>query len=81
MAGAVSRVKAGKLAGGDFAVQASIRDVLMNNRLIIEAARDGGLASPLLDACELLYAETAGVGHGEADMAAVIHTIGGRAQG
>ncbi|MGK5685491.1 NAD(P)-dependent oxidoreductase [Actinoplanes sp. URMC 104] len=78
MASPISRVKTAKLAGGDFTVQASIRDVLMNNRLIVEAARAGGLASPLLDVCEQLYAETAALGHGEADMAAVVHAIGHR---
>ena len=75
MASTVSRGKAAKLTGGDFAVQASIRDVLMNNELIVAAARAGGLAAPLLDTCRDLYAETAALGHGEDDMAAVIAAI------
>jgi 3-hydroxyisobutyrate dehydrogenase len=59
-------------------VQASIRDVLENNRLIVEAARLAGLASPLLDACHALYAETTELGHAGADMAAVIRAIEAR---
>jgi 3-hydroxyisobutyrate dehydrogenase len=78
MASVVSEVKAAKLAEGDFAVQASIRDVHYNNRLIVEAAERRGLASPLLTACRELYAETAALGHDAADMAAVIHAIRGR---
>ena len=75
MASTVSRGKAAELVDGDFTVQASIRDVLMNNELIVAAARTGGLASPVLDVCRELYAETAALGHGELDMAAVIRAI------
>ncbi|WP_127503367.1 NAD(P)-dependent oxidoreductase [Actinoplanes solisilvae] len=72
MASAVSRGKAGKLVDGDFDVQASIRDVLKNNELIVAAARRRGLASPLLDVCRDLYASTAALGHAESDMSAVV---------
>ncbi|GAA1882745.1 NAD(P)-dependent oxidoreductase [Asanoa iriomotensis] len=75
MASAVSRVKARKLVDRDFAVQASIANVLDNNRLVAAAARQAGLASPLLDAAHALYAETLALGHGPADMAAVLHAI------
>ncbi|MBM2620045.1 NAD(P)-dependent oxidoreductase [Actinoplanes sp. LDG1-06] len=75
MASAVSRGKAGKLVEADFAVQASIRDVLKNNELIVAAARHRDVASPLLDVCRDLYAATAALGHSEADMAAVIHAL------
>jgi 3-hydroxyisobutyrate dehydrogenase len=78
MASTVSRAKARKLTDADFEVQASIRDVLENNRLIVEAARSAGLASPLLDACQALYSETAELGHAGADMAAVIRAIEAR---
>jgi 3-hydroxyisobutyrate dehydrogenase len=78
MASDVSRVKTAKLVGGDFAVQASVRDVLMNNRLIADAARSAGLASPLLDACHALYGETLALGHGAEDMAAVLRAIEAR---
>lgn len=78
MASAVSRGKAAKLVSGDHAVQASITDVLKNNRLIAEAARRAGIASPLLDVCHALFAETEAQGHGTADMAAVVRAIEAR---
>jgi 3-hydroxyisobutyrate dehydrogenase len=78
MASAVSRTKARKLAERDFTVQAAIADVLRNARLVAEAARASGLASPLLDVCHALYGETLALGHGHADMAAVVHAIEAR---
>lgn len=75
MASVVSRGKAGKLVAGDFAVQAAVRDVHTNSRLIVEAAARRGIAAPLLTACEELFAETAELGHDTADMAAVIHAM------
>ncbi|MEV4299315.1 NAD(P)-dependent oxidoreductase [Microbispora rosea] len=78
MASDVSRVKAVKLAGRDFAAQAAIADVLKNNRLIAEAARRAGVASPLLDVCHALFAETFALGHADLDMAAVVHAIEAR---
>jgi hypothetical protein len=62
MASDVSRMKAPKLVGRDFAVQATISNVLENNRLIAEAAREAGVASPLLDVCHALYGETRALG-------------------
>lgn len=78
MASSVSRVKGQKLVARDFDVQASIADVLKNNRLVAEAARAAQLASPLLDVCHALYGETVALGHGGADMAAVIRAIEAR---
>jgi 3-hydroxyisobutyrate dehydrogenase len=78
MASAISRVKVAKLVDGDFDVQASIRDVLENNRLIAEAARTAGISSPLIDICHALYAETVALGHGGDDMAAVIRAVEAR---
>ena len=78
MASAVSRMKAAKLVDRDFTVQASARDVLMNNRLIAEAARAAGIASPLLDACHQLFGETVALGHGAEDMAAVVRALEAR---
>jgi 3-hydroxyisobutyrate dehydrogenase len=75
MASSVSRVKAPKLVDGDFAAQASIFDVLYNTRLVAEAAREAGIASPLLDLCHALYGETEALGLAGADMAAVIRAI------
>lgn len=78
MASDVSRVKAAKLLAQDFAAQAAIGNVLYNNRLIAEAARAAGIASPLLDVCHALYAETEALGLGGADMVAVIRAIEAR---
>lgn len=75
MASTVSRAKAPKLRDRDFAVQAGIVDVLKNNQLIAAAARDAGIASPLLDVCHSLYTETVALGHGGSDMVAVLHAI------
>lgn len=81
MASAVSRVKAPKLLARDFAVQAAATDVLKNNRLIAEAARQAGLASPLLDICHTLFGETVAQGHGGEDMVAVLHALESRTDG
>jgi 3-hydroxyisobutyrate dehydrogenase len=80
MASSVSRVKAFKLLARDFGVQASIRDVLKNNRLIAEAARAAGIASPLLDVCHGLFGETDELGLGDTDMITVIRAIEQRTQ-
>ena len=81
MASGVSRAKVDKLVGGDFGVQASISDVLYNNCLIAQAAREAGVASPLLDVCHALYGEAERLGHGELDMAAVVRAIEARTDG
>jgi 3-hydroxyisobutyrate dehydrogenase len=81
MASAVSRVKGAKLVARDFAVQAGAADVLKNNRLIAQAARKAGLASPLLDVCHALYDETVARGHGGEDMTAVLHALQARTDG
>lgn len=81
MASAVSRMKAPKLRDRDFAVQAGAVDVLKNNRLIAAAAREAGLASPLLDVCHALFTETVAMGHGDGDMVSVLHAIEARTKG
>ncbi|WP_225960241.1 NAD(P)-dependent oxidoreductase [Nonomuraea africana] len=78
MASGVSRMKAPKLLARDFAVQAAVRDVLMNNQLIADAARESRLASPLLDVCHALFRETVALGHGGSDMVAVLHALEAR---
>lgn len=72
MASKVSSLKLAKLVEKDYAVQASIADVLMNATLIFDAARAAGVASPLLDRSRDLFARADQLGHGKADMAAVI---------
>jgi 3-hydroxyisobutyrate dehydrogenase len=78
MASSISRVKTAKLVRRDFEVQAGIADVLKNNRLVLDAARATGVASPLLDVCHDLYAEAVALGNGGRDMAAVITAIEAR---
>lgn len=75
MASGVSRMKLPKLLERDFSVQAAISDVLMNNRLIADAAREANLASPLLDVCLSLFTEAENLGLGRSDMAAVVQAI------
>jgi 3-hydroxyisobutyrate dehydrogenase len=78
MASDVSRIKAAKLLGRDFGVQASLRDVLFNNRLVAAAARGAGVPSPVLDACHALYEEAFTLGYGAEDMAAVVKALEAR---
>ena len=80
MASDVSRVKGAKLAAGDFSVQSAIPDVLKNARLTQDAARTKGLASPLLDVCVALYGEAIAQGHGDLDMAGIIHAFEARSR-
>lgn len=75
MASQVSRAKAAKLAHRDFARQAGIADVLKNSRLIVEEAREAGIASPQMDACLALFRETLALGLGGEDMVAVVRAI------
>lgn len=80
MASEVSRGKAAKLLRRDFSAQAAIHDVLKNNRLIAEAARGADVASPLLDVCHQLFAETSAAGFPGEDMAAVVRAIEARTE-
>jgi 3-hydroxyisobutyrate dehydrogenase len=75
MASEVSRLKVAKLVAQDFGVQAGVANVLENSRLITEAARNAGIASPLLDVCHALYAETHSLGLDGDDMVAVVRAI------
>jgi 3-hydroxyisobutyrate dehydrogenase len=79
MASDISRVKIFKLVMRDFDVQGSITNVLKVNRLIAQAAREVGVASPLLDVCHALFGETQALGHGQSDMAAVVYALEARA--
>ncbi|MFJ9244945.1 NAD(P)-dependent oxidoreductase [Streptomyces sp. NPDC101776] len=81
LASSVSRMKGPKLVTRDFTVQAAAADVLKNNRLIAEAAREANLASPLLDVCHALYGETVARGHGSEDMVAVVRALEARTEG
>jgi 3-hydroxyisobutyrate dehydrogenase len=75
MASKVSTLKLGKMVEEDFTVQAAVADVLMNARLIHDAARAMGIASPLLDRSLALFACADALGYGGADMAAVVRAL------
>lgn len=80
MASAVSRIKADMLVRRDFAVQAAVADVLTNNILVAEAAREAGIATPLLDVSHALFQEAVADGLGAQDMAAVVQAIEARTE-
>jgi 3-hydroxyisobutyrate dehydrogenase len=72
MASDVARVKAPKIARRDFAAQASVRNVLDVNRLLVEAARASGIPTPLADACRRVHEQALAMGFGDEDMIAVL---------
>jgi 3-hydroxyisobutyrate dehydrogenase len=72
MSSDVSRLKIAKLVADDYAPQATIRDVGYNSRLILDQARRTGTELPLLADCEQLLAAAEELGHGRADMVAVL---------
>lgn len=75
MASPIMRVKAPMLVAEDFAVQASIANVWMNADLIASAARSADVATPLLDVCHSLLAETLQLGFSDGDMIAVVRAL------
>jgi 3-hydroxyisobutyrate dehydrogenase len=75
MASDVSRGEMAKLVTQDFGVQAAVANVLENARLIATAAREAGIASPVLDVGYALYGETQALGLEGDDMVAVIRAI------
>lgn len=77
MASEVSRIKLDKMIQQDFAVQASITDVLKNSGLVAAAAREAGMQAPLIDASDALFARAQQMGLGGQDMAAVLQAIRG----
>jgi 3-hydroxyisobutyrate dehydrogenase len=78
LASPIAEVKGAKLRNRDFTVQAAIHDVRKNSRLVAEAARAAGIAAPLVELADQLYLETLEHGHGQDDMAAVIHALEAR---
>ncbi len=74
----ISTIKAAKLRDRDFGVQAAIADVRKNSRLVATAARTAGIAAPLTDLADQLYAETVELGYGDEDMAAVVRALEAR---
>jgi 3-hydroxyisobutyrate dehydrogenase len=72
MSSDVSRMKIAKLLAGDYAAQATIRDVRYNSRLILDQAHGTGTELPLLADSERLLGAAEQLGHGDADMVAVL---------
>ena len=79
MANDVLRVKLPKLVAADWSTQAAIRNVHDNCRLILQASEASGAATPVLAACEALYARAIAAGLGEQDMVAVRQAFEGSA--
>lgn len=75
MASAVSRIKLAKMVEGDFTVQAALRDVHYNSRLISDALAARSLTSPLMTSSTDLFRAADELGHGGEDMAAVVHAL------
>jgi 3-hydroxyisobutyrate dehydrogenase len=78
MASDATRVKIPKLIHRDFSVQAAASDAYTNTRLIADAARAAGAATPLLDLSSDLYGETVDHGNGRLDLVSVIEAIEAR---
>jgi len=81
MASDVSRMKLDKLVADDFSVQASIRDVLMNCRLVADAAQGAGFDAPLLTRSLRLFDRAQRDGFGDLDMIGVIRAMDGAESG
>jgi len=78
MASPVSRMKLPKLVERDFAAQAAIGDVLMNSRLVDDAARDAGAAAPLLAESRRLLEEAQALGLADIDMIGTLRALEAR---
>ena len=76
----LTRVKIPKLVARDFSVQAATADAFNSTKLIAEAARAVGMASPVLDVCRTLYGESVELGNGRLDMVSVVAAIEARTE-
>ncbi|MFE5037190.1 NAD(P)-dependent oxidoreductase [Streptomyces sp. NPDC056683] len=74
----ITRVKVPMLAAHDFTVQAATADAYANTRLIADAARAAGIATPLLDLSSELYGESVRLGNARLDMSSVLTAIEAR---
>jgi 3-hydroxyisobutyrate dehydrogenase len=74
----IARVKAAKLVAGDESPQAAISDVVKNCRLVLDAAREAGATTPIIDLVADLYEATAASGHADADMVAIARVFAAR---
>ncbi len=80
MASDLTRVKIPKLIARDFSVQAATADAFNSTKLIVEAARAVGMASPVPDVCRTLYGESVELGNGRLDMVSVVAAIEARTE-
>ncbi|MGY5014837.1 NAD(P)-dependent oxidoreductase [Streptomyces sp. 900105755] len=74
----ITRVKVPMLAAHDFTVQAATADAYANTRLIADAARAAGIATPMLDLSSELYGESVRLGNARLDMSSVLTAIEAR---
>lgn len=77
----LARTKVDKLRAEDFGVQAAITDVLKNADLVVQATRNAGAASPIIDICADLYRQSTESGWGRLDMVAVVKAYQERSDG
>lgn len=75
MASIVSRTKLDKLVAGEFSPQAAIRDVSTIAELVLGQCEGSGQETPLIRHCASLYRRALADGHGDEDMAAVVHAF------
>ncbi len=75
MASIVSRTKLDKLVAREFSPQATIRDVSTIAELVLGQCEGSGQDTPLIRHCASLYQRALADGHGDEDMAAVVHAF------
>ncbi|MFC7706242.1 NAD(P)-dependent oxidoreductase [Plastorhodobacter daqingensis] len=75
-----TRMKLPKFIARDFSVQAATEDALNSTRLIADAARAFGIATPLLDLASALYGESVALGNGREDMISAVKAIEARTE-
>lgn len=75
MSSPVAQAKLDKLLARDFSVQASIRDVLKNSRLVEAATVEACAAAPLISACTSMYEMASDLAVSDLDMTAVLRAF------
>ncbi|WCA72648.1 NAD(P)-dependent oxidoreductase (plasmid) [Agrobacterium tumefaciens] len=75
-----TRMKLPKFIARDFSVQAATEDAFNSTRLIADAARAAGIATPLLNLASDLYGESVGLGNAREDMISVLQSIEARTE-
>ncbi|MGH8050797.1 MAG: NAD(P)-dependent oxidoreductase [Arenimonas sp.] len=75
MASDVSRLKLGKLIGGDFSPQASVQDAGKIARLVFAQTLAAGARAPLMECCVELYRSAEATGWQDLDMIAATRTL------